>query len=60
VGDSGVGKTALTNLICHGAGLLNPGNIYFIVDVGGRLSFLWANTQREMMYKMQYNSTSIE
>ncbi len=32
VGDSGVGKTALTNLICHGAGLLNPGNIYFIVD----------------------------
>ena len=25
VGDSGVGKTALTNLICHGAGLSNPG-----------------------------------
>ncbi|XP_023328945.1 rab-like protein 3 [Eurytemora carolleeae] len=25
VGDSGVGKTALTNLICHGAALNNPG-----------------------------------
>ena len=26
VGDSGVGKTALTNLICHGAALNNPGS----------------------------------